>query len=73
MHATPASGSGKGFKSEASNKAEVEKHLSGLHAHIKKNNLETHNVAIHNTKTGEVHHAKVNAAAGIYKRTYTNL
>lgn len=59
MTATPENSGRAAFRTKASNFGEIEKHLSALHEHIRRNNLPIHNVSIENKETGEVHSAKV--------------
>jgi 8-oxo-dGTP pyrophosphatase MutT (NUDIX family) len=67
--ATPRSSGKAAFTTKAGNHGGVEQHLGALHQHVKKNNLGPHNVSIHNTHTGEVHHATV-SPHGISGRSY---
>lgn len=71
MTATPSTGSKASHRTQASSHGEVEKHLSALHEHVKKNNLGEHRVSIENKDTGEVHHASV-SPHGIHGRSYSD-
>lgn len=72
MRAAPETGSKVAFATHAGGHAEVEDHLANLQSHIRDKRLPAHNVSIQNTRTGEVHHAKV-GPEGVYKRSYSNL
>jgi hypothetical protein len=67
-------GEGKRLSARANSHAEVEKHLSTLHKHIKDNNLPMHRVSIERPGgEGRNHSAQVDKDVGVYKRTYHNL
>jgi len=69
LTATPRSSGKAAFKTTAGSHSEVEGHLGKMHSYIKGQNAEPHNVSIHNTRTGEVHHATV-SPHGITGRSY---